>query len=80
MKLHHLMDEMEKVIDDKSERDQVLGSDLGSILCCTQVDSPTTPSSFLILNKIRIRVQNHYLYSWSIFIVYMRIDYHHFCP
>ncbi|KAK4788556.1 hypothetical protein SAY86_019875 [Trapa natans] len=36
MKLHNLMDEMEKVIDDKSERDQVLSSDLGFILCYTQ--------------------------------------------
>ncbi|XP_031391459.1 sucrose synthase 5-like isoform X1 [Punica granatum] len=36
MKLHHLMDEMEKVIEDKSERDQVLGSDLGFIVCYTQ--------------------------------------------
>lgn len=38
MKLHHLMDEMEKVIDNKSERDQLLGSDFGRILRYTQVD------------------------------------------
>lgn len=39
MKLHHLMDEMESVIDAKTERDRVLGSDLGYILCYTQVRS-----------------------------------------
>ncbi|KAJ7960031.1 Sucrose synthase [Quillaja saponaria] len=36
MKLHHLMDEMEKVIDDKNERDQVLHGILGYILCSTR--------------------------------------------
>ena len=37
MKLHHLMEEMEQVIDDKSERDQVLEGNLGFILSSTQV-------------------------------------------
>ena len=37
MKLHHLMSEMEKVIDDKTEREQVLNGLLGYILCTTQV-------------------------------------------
>lgn len=37
MKLHHLMEEMEQVIDDKSERDQVLEGILGFILSSTQV-------------------------------------------
>lgn len=37
MKLHHLMDEMEQVIDDKNERAQVLEGVLGYILCSTQV-------------------------------------------
>ncbi|XP_050136903.1 sucrose synthase 5-like isoform X2 [Malus sylvestris] len=36
MKLHHLMSEMETVIDDKAERSQVLGGVLGYILCSTQ--------------------------------------------
>ncbi|KAK1361858.1 Sucrose synthase [Heracleum sosnowskyi] len=36
MKLHHLMAEMETVIDDKSERSQVLEGLLGYILCTTQ--------------------------------------------
>ncbi|KAM1061202.1 hypothetical protein FF1_025717 [Malus domestica] len=36
MKLHHLMSEMETVIDDKAERTQVLGGVLGYILCSTQ--------------------------------------------
>ncbi|KAL8133837.1 sucrose synthase 6-like [Apium graveolens] len=36
MKLHHLMSEMETVIDDKSERTQVLEGLLGYILCTTQ--------------------------------------------
>ncbi|XP_068303248.1 sucrose synthase 5-like [Pyrus communis] len=36
MKLHHLMSEMETVIDDKDERTQVLGGVLGYILCSTQ--------------------------------------------
>ncbi|XP_009370579.2 sucrose synthase 5 [Pyrus x bretschneideri] len=36
MKLHHLMSEMEAVIDDKDERTQVLGGVLGYILCSTQ--------------------------------------------
>ncbi|XP_061347115.1 sucrose synthase 7-like [Gastrolobium bilobum] len=43
MKLHHLMEEMEKVIDDKSERNQVLEGILGFILSSTQeavVDPP----------------------------------------
>lgn len=37
MKLHHLMAEMETVIDDKFERTQVLEGLLGYILCTTQV-------------------------------------------
>lgn len=36
MKLDHLMDEMEEVIDDKVERNHVLEGVLGYILCCTQ--------------------------------------------
>ncbi|KAG4966513.1 hypothetical protein JHK84_041093 [Glycine max] len=43
MKLHHLMEEMELVIDDKSERSQVLEGILGFILSSTQeavVDPP----------------------------------------
>ncbi|KAG5081188.1 hypothetical protein JHK86_005253 [Glycine max] len=43
MKLHHLMEEMELVIDDKSERSQVLEDILGFILSSTQeavVDPP----------------------------------------
>lgn len=52
MKLQQLLEEMEKVIDSKSEREQVLGSDLGFILCYTQVNSPLPRPSFLIWNKI----------------------------
>lgn len=37
MKLNHLMDEMERVIDDKVERNHVLEGVLGYILCSTQV-------------------------------------------
>lgn len=37
MKLTHLMEEMEKAIDDKNDRTQVLGGLLGYILCSTQV-------------------------------------------
>lgn len=37
MKLHHLMEEMERAIDDESERNQVLEGTLGFILCSTQV-------------------------------------------
>lgn len=37
MKLHHLMSEMEQVIDDKAERTQLLEGLLGYILCTTQV-------------------------------------------
>ncbi|TQD88472.1 hypothetical protein C1H46_025996 [Malus baccata] len=36
IKLHHLMSEMETVIDDKAERTQVLEGVLGYILCSTQ--------------------------------------------
>ncbi|KAH9625794.1 hypothetical protein KSS87_006038 [Heliosperma pusillum] len=36
MKLHHLMDELEKSIDDQAERSQVLEGTLGYILCSTQ--------------------------------------------
>jgi len=39
MKHHHLMEEMELVIDDKSERSQVLEGILGFILSSTQVIS-----------------------------------------
>ena len=37
MKLNHLMDEMERVIDDKVERSHLLEGVLGYILCSTQV-------------------------------------------
>lgn len=37
MKLHHLMDEMEEVLDDNVERSNVLEGILGYILCSTQV-------------------------------------------
>jgi len=37
MKLTHLMEEMEKAIDDKNDKTQVLGGLLGYILCSTQV-------------------------------------------
>lgn len=37
MKIHHLMEEMETVIEDKDERAQVLEGLLGYILCTTQV-------------------------------------------
>lgn len=37
MKLPHLMEEMEQVIDDKAERTRVLEGLLGYILCTTQV-------------------------------------------
>lgn len=37
MKIHHLMSEMEQVIDDKAERTQLLEGLLGYILCTTQV-------------------------------------------
>ncbi|KAL1336761.1 hypothetical protein AAHE18_10G085800 [Arachis hypogaea] len=37
MKLHHLMEEMEQVIDDKTERDHVLEGNLSFILSHTQV-------------------------------------------
>lgn len=37
MKLHHLMGEMEQVIDDEAERTQLLDGLLGYILCTTQV-------------------------------------------
>lgn len=37
MKLHHLMDELEKSIDDHAERTQLLEGTLGYILCSTQV-------------------------------------------
>lgn len=36
MTLHHLMDELESAIDAKTERERILGSDLGYILCYTQ--------------------------------------------
>lgn len=37
MKLSHLMGEMEKAIDDKNDRTQLLEGLLGYILCSTQV-------------------------------------------
>ena len=37
MKLHLLMEEMDKVIDDKNEKKQLLEGLLGYILCSTQV-------------------------------------------
>lgn len=37
MKLHHLMGEMEQVIEDEAERNQLLEGLLGYILCTTQV-------------------------------------------
>ncbi|GMP26770.1 hypothetical protein CsSME_00003068 [Camellia sinensis var. sinensis] len=43
MKLHHLMDEMEKVIDDKKEKEQVLSGLLGYILCTTQEAAVVPP-------------------------------------
>ncbi|CAA2980298.1 sucrose synthase 7-like [Olea europaea subsp. europaea] len=36
MKLHHLMGEMDQVIDDKAEKTQLLDGLLGYILCTTQ--------------------------------------------
>jgi sucrose synthase len=49
MKLHHLMDELEKAIDDKNERTQVLEGKLGYILCTTQVLVFHQPFSCLTL-------------------------------
>nr|GLL19001.1 sucrose synthase 7-like [Ipomoea trifida] len=43
MKLHHLMDEMEKVIDDQAERNQVLEGLLGYILCTTMEAAVVPP-------------------------------------
>ncbi|XP_059623294.1 sucrose synthase 6-like [Cornus florida] len=43
MKLHHLMAEMEKAIDDANERNQVLGGLLGYILCNTQEAAVVPP-------------------------------------
>lgn len=37
LKLYHLMDEINEVIDDQTERSQVLEGLLGYILCSTQV-------------------------------------------
>lgn len=37
MKVNNLMDEMEQVIDDHTERNQVLEGLLGYILCTTKV-------------------------------------------
>lgn len=45
MKLDHLMDEMEEVIDDKVERNHVLEGVLGYILCSTQVFTISFSSS-----------------------------------
>ncbi|KAL2531173.1 Sucrose synthase 6 [Abeliophyllum distichum] len=43
MKLHHLMGEMEQVIDDKAERTQLLEGLLGYILCTTQEAAVVPP-------------------------------------
>ncbi|KAH6796982.1 sucrose synthase 6 [Perilla frutescens var. hirtella] len=43
MKLHHLMAEMEQVIDDKAERTQLLEGLLGYILCTTQEAAVVPP-------------------------------------
>lgn len=43
MKVHQLMDEMEKVIDDHTERTQVLEGLLGYILCTTKEASVVPP-------------------------------------
>ncbi|KAG8373534.1 hypothetical protein BUALT_Bualt11G0034200 [Buddleja alternifolia] len=43
MKLHHLMGEMEQVIDDEAERTQVLDGLLGYILCTTQEAAVVPP-------------------------------------
>lgn len=43
MKLHHLMSEMEQVIDDKDERTQLLDGLLGYILCTTQEAAVVPP-------------------------------------
>ncbi|KAL8038201.1 hypothetical protein ABFX02_11G089700 [Erythranthe guttata] len=43
MKVHHLMKEMEQVIDDKSERTQLLEGLLGYILCTTQEAAVVPP-------------------------------------
>ncbi|KAL3845063.1 hypothetical protein ACJIZ3_002466 [Penstemon smallii] len=43
MKLHHLMGEMEQVIDDKTERTQLLEGLLGYILCTTQEAAVVPP-------------------------------------
>ncbi|XP_073279170.1 sucrose synthase 5-like isoform X1 [Primulina huaijiensis] len=44
MKLQHLMDEMEQVIDDKAERTHLLEGLLGYILCTTQEAAVVPPS------------------------------------
>lgn len=46
MKIHHLMRELEQVIDDNTERTQLLDGLLGYILCTTQV--PTLFLHFFI--------------------------------
>lgn len=52
MKLHHLMEEMELVIDDKSERSQVLEGILGFILSSTQVLCfHSSPYIYTTINK-----------------------------
>ncbi|XP_021856028.1 sucrose synthase 5 isoform X2 [Spinacia oleracea] len=43
MKLHHLMDELEKSIDDHAERTQLLEGTLGYILCSTQEAAVVPP-------------------------------------
>ncbi|KAG6385814.1 hypothetical protein SASPL_154695 [Salvia splendens] len=43
MKLHHLMAEMEQVVDDESERSQLMDGLLGYILCTTQEAAVVPP-------------------------------------
>lgn len=50
MKLHHLMGEMEQVIDDEAERNQLLEGLLGYILCTTQVGLIIISSFFCLLH------------------------------
>lgn len=47
IKLHQLMDELEQVIDDKTERNQVLEGVLGFILASTQVHFNSSTNPFL---------------------------------
>ena len=51
MKLHHLMEELEQVIDDANERNHVLEGNLGYILGSTQVSLLFFPSSKSTLSR-----------------------------